>query len=164
MYDGTSAGSECVGVESNADGYTTCYNCVIEDLTSTNVTTGFWNVAVYNCYAGGLWKCFLSCAAGDYCSSSITGTYAPPGANSREGDASVDQFVSLGSDYHLKAGADLINVGNDAYSNEWDIDGPFSGTRNDIGCHEYVVATSGHPTMRRLGGIPGMGLTGRVNW
>ncbi len=123
-------------------------NCVVHNLDATggDDAFGFFQGNMFNCYAGGLaandvTTGYVIPVAGDYNGADDTSTSVF--TNNLQSKAASNQFVSVtggSEDYHLKTGADCIDAGNDAHTNDFDIDGSFAGTRDDIGIHEFVAA------------------------
>lgn len=131
----------------------TAYNCVAYDCTGAT-GYGFYRGFFYNCYAGACTTKTFNGSDGNYNGADNTDTSVF--TNNLQSKAGANQFqsVSGGSeDFHLKTGADLIDAGNDAYGNDFDIDGAFAGTRDDMGVHEFVAAPGGYIPFPRPRGM-----------
>lgn len=138
---------------------TTYYNCVVYDVVSDGDDAyGFQGTVCYNCYAGNIGggtgsgdkQSYIN-VTGDY--NAADDTFSSIFTNNLQNKAGGDQFVSVAGgseDFHLKTGADLIDAGNDGYSNEFDIDGAVAGTRDDMGIHEFVAVVVGNRRRRLL--------------
>ena len=126
-----------------------CYNCAALKVKAKDFlmsSYGFHTCVCYNCYSGGhsaggggTAYNFTDTCTGDYNASPGTDS---PGDNSTDNVAVADcNFVDTGGaeDFHIQAGSDLIDIGNDGYGNIWDLDGLVS-TRDDIGPYELPVA------------------------
>lgn len=136
-----SQSGNCRGFYTGSAANLTAYNCVVYDMVASGTSIGFYRGTVYNCYGGDCSTAFQAGLSGDYNGADDAST--SQFGNNLQSKAGGDQFVSVGvgsEDFHLKTGADLIDAGNDAHGNDFDIDGAFAGTRDDIGIHEFVVA------------------------
>jgi hypothetical protein len=150
----TGSAKDAIGFAAYSGVSLTCTNCFAIDIdcgASGDDEYGFgpFSVTCYNCYTASMGGDnigdrlgYHSGVGGDY--NAADDTSSSIFTNNLQSKAAGDQFVG-GSpyDYHLKSGADLIDAGNDAHSNEYDIDGAVSGDRDDIGLHEYVAAGGG---------------------
>ena len=170
----------CLAVNCYAAGFavlssgTRLYNCVAVGNHGLGFQLGR-SPAIYNSYAGG------NVASGDYALDTGTVTTCASGdgtagttiAYTAAGTAGTrfTNFTHGSEDVHIaEASSSLINVGTDLHTIfTTDVDGNNRGGGGagtwDIGVHEYQgAAATGHPTMSRLQGIPGMKYTGRKGW
>jgi hypothetical protein len=134
-----------------------CYGCTLvapSNLTQSGVgfvTSGAGAIAIQcaafgftgGAYSASNWDTGVS----DRNAADDTST---PGGNSQDSLTYADQYVSATADWHVKAGSALIANGGTPNANLSGID-IFGSSRNasacTIGCEEFIVASSGKPTV-----------------
>lgn len=148
------------------------YNCTIIAKTGNALFNGNNpSVLIKNCYMYAPSAIRSDNGTGDptyttcrhSTSESITGSTGSTAYNT----TNFTNVTSGSEDLKLPSGSALIDAGTDLsgdanYAFSTDFQGTTRSGTWDVGFHEYVAASTGHPTMKRWAGVPGMSQTNSI--
>ena len=138
------------------------YNCASIAQAGLAYNRAAGTVTIKNSYGRSTATVYNGTITCTTCAHSTSETKTGSTASVAYSTANFTNVTSGSEDLRLVSGSALIDAGTDLsadanYAFSTDFDGTTRSGTWDIGYDEYVSAATGHPTMRRWGGVPGMG-------